>query len=196
MGEGTSPARPSVVAAREALLAARGSLDEEILRLEASARAAVDVRAKIRNNPVKAAGLAAGAGFLAVGGPRRLFRRARRAVMGPQEPLPKSMLPREIEKQLRKLGSDGDRVRGTIEREFARYLDDKAEERKGRDIGAVVAMLLAGIGKPLVSRYGKQLAEQVLDGDPATYRDRLEKLRASRRPGSAPGTGSGGDTPA
>ena len=143
VGEGTSPARAEVVAAREALLAARGQVDEELVRLEASARAAVDIRAKVRRNPVKAAGLAAGAGFLAVGGPKRLFRRAKRAVMGPAEPLPKSMLPKEIDAALGKLGDDGDRVRGTIEREFARYLDDRAEERKSRDLTGTLSALAA-----------------------------------------------------
>lgn len=192
MGEGTSPARPSVVAAREALLAARGSLDEELLRLEASGRAAVDIKAKVKRNPVKAAGLAAGAGFVVVGGPQRLFRRAKRAVMGPEEPLPKSMLPKDIEKQLKKLGTDGDRVRGTLEREFARYLDDKAEERKSRDLTGVLAALLLSAGKPLVNRYGKQVAERLISTDGASYRDQLEKLRASRKGGS----GTDGDAPA
>jgi hypothetical protein len=192
VGEGTSPARPSVVAAREALLAARGSLDEELLRLEASGRAAVDIKAKVKRNPVKAAGLAAGAGFVVVGGPQRLFRRAKRAVMGPEEPLPKSMLPKDIEKQLKKLGTDGDRVRGTIEREFARYLDDKAEERKSRDLTGVIAALLLSAGKPFVTRYGKQVAERLVSPDGAGYREQLEKLRAARKDGS----GTGGDTPA
>ena len=104
MGEGTAAARAQVLAARQAL-------DEELVRLEASARAAADVPAKVRRNPVKAAGLAAGAGFVVVGGPQRLFRRAKRAVVGPQEPLPKSMLPEEIEKSLKRMGKDGDKVR-------------------------------------------------------------------------------------
>jgi hypothetical protein len=188
VGEGTSPARPSVVAAHEALLAARGSLDEELVRLEASARAAVDIKAKVRRHPVKSAGIAAGAGFVAIGGPKRLFRRAKRAVFGPQEPLPKSMLPKEIEKQLKKLGSDGDRVRGTIEREFARYLDDKAEERKSRDLTAVVASLLFSAGRPFVTRYGKQLAERMLQPDGLAYREQLDKIRAARKDSSEGGS--------
>ena len=36
-------------------------------------------------------------------------------------PLPPSMLPDEIEKTLRKLGDDGDKVRGALERDFAAY---------------------------------------------------------------------------
>ena len=46
---------------------------------------------------------------------------AKRAVRGPAAPMPKSMLPEEIEKALRKLGADGDKVRGALERDFADY---------------------------------------------------------------------------
>src|SRR5439155_880201 len=46
-------------------------------RLQARVRRALDVRAKIRENPVVVGGLAAGALFLAVGGPVRLLRAAR-----------------------------------------------------------------------------------------------------------------------
>jgi hypothetical protein len=33
--------------------------------------------------------------------------------------MPKAMLPEEIERTLRSLGDDGDRVRGALERDFA-----------------------------------------------------------------------------
>jgi hypothetical protein len=116
VGEGSDNARAQVLAARQ-------DLAGELGRLEASARAAVDVPAKVKRNPVKAAGVAAGAGFLLIGGPPKVFRRAKRFVLGPAEPLPKSMLPDEIDKALSKLGDDGDKVRGTLEREFAAYLE-------------------------------------------------------------------------
>ena len=104
MGARTDAARADVVAARQ-------DLDSELVVLEASARAAVDIPAKVRRNPVKTVGIAAGTGFVVLGGPRRLYRRAKRAVLGPPDPMPKSLLPEEIEKELRKLGSDGERVR-------------------------------------------------------------------------------------
>jgi hypothetical protein len=191
VGEGTLPGRPAVEAALEAVLASRASLDEEIVRLEASARAAVDVKAKIKRNPVKAAGVAAGVGFVAVGGPRRLFRRVKRAVVGPEELLPKSMLPKEVDAALRKLGTDGDKVRGTIERDFAAYLAEHAKERRSRDLTAVVLSLIVGAGRGFALRGGRQLADQIISTDGATYRAQLEKLRAARtgRPGS------GGDGP-
>ena len=102
-------------AARDRVLAARAALGGELETLEASARAAVDVPAKIRREPLKAAAIAGGAGFLVLGGPRRLFRRAKRAVTGPPEPFPESMLPEQVEKTLRQLGDDGAAVRGALD---------------------------------------------------------------------------------
>ena len=170
MGEGSDSARAQV-------LAARADLGGELERLEASARAAVDVPAKVRRNPAKTAGVAAGAGFLLVGGPQKLFRRAKRVVLGPTEPLPKSMLPKEIDRVLRDLGSDGDKVRGTIEREFAVYLEQTAPQRKGRDLGAVTAIMLSALARPLIQRFGKQLIDQIFATEPKAYEEQLEKVR-------------------
>jgi hypothetical protein len=173
MGEGT-------VAARADVLAARAALDDELERLQASALAAVDIKAKVRRNPARTAGLAAGAGFLLLGGPVKVLRGARNAIFGKPDPLPKSMLPKEIDKALHELGDDGKRVRGTIEREFAAYLKEKAPERRERDLGAVAAGLLSSVGKPVVQRYGKQLVEQLLEPDSQAFADQLAKLRSRR----------------
>jgi hypothetical protein len=173
VGEGKDSARAQV-------LAARALLDEELVRLEASARAAVDVPAKVRRHPVKAAGVAAGAGFVLVGGPKRVLRGARNAIFGKPDPLPKSMLPKEIDASLKKLGADGEHIRGTIERDFARYLDEKAPERAKRDIAGIVGGLLLQFGRPLATRYGRRLAEDLLRPDGAAFNEQLEKVRARR----------------
>jgi hypothetical protein len=148
-------------AARAAAVASRGQLEGEVVRLEASARAAVDIPAKIRRAPAKTAGLAAGAVFVAAGGPKRVLRRMVRAVRGPEAELPKSMLPSEVDKTLRKLGSDGAKVRGTIEREFADYLDAKSPERRSRDLGATASVLAGQVLGPVTKRVGRQLAEEL-----------------------------------
>ena len=190
MGEVTDAARTDV-------LTARAALGDELDRLEAAARAAVDVKAKIRRNPVKSAGVAAGAGFLLLGGPGRLFRGAKRAILGPGAALPKSMLPEEIDKVLRELGSDGNKVRGTIEREFASYLEEKAPGRKNRDVGLVLAGLLVSAGRPLAQRYGRQIAEQMLDPNGPGFAAQLEKVRARRAAATATTRpDAGGSTPA
>lgn len=176
MGARTSAARAEVLAAREAL-------SGEVERLEASGRAAVDIPAKVRRAPAQTAGLAAGAAFLVAGGPGRVFRRVKRAVVGPEEPLPKSMLPPEIDKRLRKMGGDGERVRGTIEREFAEYLKAHQGERDKRDIGAVLALLISGISRPLMQQASRRLAGRFFASDSDTFENAVTRIRARREAG-------------
>jgi hypothetical protein len=165
-------------AARAEVLASRAALLDEVQRLEASARAAVDIPGKVRRAPAKTAGLAAGTAFVVLGGPQRLFRRARRAVLGPQADYPKSLLPKDIEKTVRKLGSDGDKVRGTLEREFAHCLDERAKVRRDSDAGALATQIAGNVLKPLSSRVGKQLAERLFAPDSPGFEEAMAKVRA------------------
>ena len=183
MGKGTDAARAEVLAARE-------GLGEELVRLEAAGRAAVDIPARIRREPAKVAGTAAGAVFLLLGGPKRVFSGLRRAVLGPEADLPKSMLPPEVEKTLRKLGPDGEKVRGTLEREFADYLEEKAPQRRDRDLGLAAGAMLANLLRPVTMRAGKQLAERLLNTDPATFGDALGRARARQGGVGAKASGS------
>ena len=183
MGARTDAARAEVLSARARVAAARSDVETEISRLEAAGRSAVDIPAKIRKAPAKTAGLAAGAVFLAAGGPKRVFRRLRRAVVGPEADMPKSMLPDEVEKTLRKMGSDGEKVRGTLEREFAAYLEEHREEREKRDLGAVTALLLSAIARPVTSQAGKRLAQQLFSPENASFRDAVERIRERREAG-------------
>ena len=170
-------------AARAQVVAARGELAEEVIRLEAAGRSAVDVPARIRRAPAKTAGVAAGAAFLVLGGPQRIFTRVKRAVVGPEKELPKSMLPREVDQALRKLGPDGEKVRGTLEREFAKYLEEHMEARDNRDLGVVGALLLSNIAKPITERAGRRLAQELFSPDRATFQDAVERIRARRDAG-------------
>ena len=136
-------------AARERVLARarvrRSRTELEVL--EASGRAAVDIPAKIKRSPAKAAAVAGGVGFLALKGPQRLFRGAGGSSRGTDQPLPKAMLPEEIEKSLRKLGTDGDKVRGTLERDFADYAKQAAGSGDGQR-----TLLLLTLARPLLTR--------------------------------------------
>ncbi len=181
-------------AARSEVLAARAGLDEELVRLEASGRAAVDIPARLKREPAKVLGTAGGAAFLLLGGPKRVFKGVRRAIFGPNADLPKSMLPPEVEKTLRKLGPDGDKVRGTLEREFAEYLDEKAPQRRERDLGGTAAVLLGGVLKPVTERLGRQLAERALNADGASFAEGLRRARA-RRNGTSPPPGAKDNAP-
>jgi hypothetical protein len=175
-------------AALAQVVAARAELAEDLEELEAAGRVAVDIPAKIRRAPAKAAGVAAGAAFVALGGPKRVFRRAKRAVTGHEEELPSELLPKEVEKTLRKLGTDGRKVRGTLEREFARYLDTRAKERKKEGIVAAGVALATGVLRPITLRAGKTLAERALDPDGPSFEEQLQRIR-SRRSSEPPPAG-------
>lgn len=189
-------------AARSEVLAARAGLDEELVRLEASGRAAVDIPARLRREPAKVLGAAGGAAFLLLGGPKRVLKGVRATLFGAKADMPKSMLPPEVEKTLKKLGPDGEKVRGTLEREFAAYLDEKAPQRKERDLGATAAELLGGAFKPVVMRLGKQLAERALDPDGPSFAEGIRQARERVRGDGANGangtngTGTGTAPPA
>jgi hypothetical protein len=174
-------------AARDRVLAARAALGDELDALEASARAAIDVPAKIRRSPAKAAAVAGSVGFLVLGGPKRLFRAANRAVRGPTAPLPKRMLPDEIEKTLRELGNDGDKVRGALERDFAAYSRQAARERLG-----LAALLTTTVAKPLLNRAVRTAGEWLFRTDDEGFAARLAEVRerAAREVGKRRGDGS------
>jgi hypothetical protein len=160
-------------AARERVLAARKALGEELETLEASGRAAVDIPAKVRKHPARAAAVAGGTAFVVAGGPRRVFRGVKRAVRGPDAPLPKAMLPEEIEKTLRKLGKDGDKVRGTIERDFAAYTKQAQKDRT-----RLRTLLFVAVLRPLVLRASKAAAEAVFSTDEEGFQARLAQVQA------------------
>jgi len=159
-------------AARDRVLAARAELAGEIERLEASARAAVDIPAKIKRSPAKAAALVAGVGFLALNGPQRLFRAARRAIRGEPEPLPSRLLPDEVEKTLRKLGDDGEKVRGALERDFAEYAKKSQKDRR-----ALGSVLLLAVARPLAGRAARAIGDAIFSPNPQDFATRLSQVR-------------------
>ena len=102
---------------------------------------------------------------------------------GKEEELPSELLPKEVEKALRKLGTDGKAVRGTLEREFANYLDTRAKERKKEGLVAAATSLALGALRPIAMRTGKQMAERMLDPNGPSFQEQLEKIRERRKTG-------------
>ncbi len=175
-------------AARDRVIAARADLGAELETMEAAARAAFDIPAKIKRSPAKAAAVVGGVGFIALKGPQRLFGRAKRAVRGPATPLPKSMLPDEIEKSLRAIGDDGDRVRGALERDFARYAKQAARDRT-----TTRNLLLVSVARPLLTAAARRGATMLLGADERGFAERLAQVRAraERQDEERAGTGGG-----
>lgn len=179
---GAAPDEATAAAAAE-VGAARAALGDELVRLEAAARAAVDVRAKIRRNPGKAAAAVAGTAFVVGGGPRRVLRSARRRIFGAPDPLPPSLLPDQVERAVRALGDDGAKVRGALEREFASFVDAnrKTESRFTRRV-----LLTAGV--PLASQVARALVKRLMETSPGDLAERTGPApgrvaeRQTRRP--------------
>jgi len=109
--------------ARQKVVEARQGVDRELDNLTASARAAVDIPAKVRRNPGKTAAVAGGAAFLLLGGPKRLAKRAERQFFPQRAARVPSVLPKDIENAIRNLEPDQqDQVRGHLERDFLTYV--------------------------------------------------------------------------
>jgi hypothetical protein len=181
---------PGTDAARQEVLRAREELLEEFVRLGASARAAVDIPARVRANPVKTAAAVGSASFLVVGGPKRVFRGLKRIVRGPAPAYPTSMLPEEIEKVVRSLGGDGDKVRGALERDFAAY----ATSKKRSDRSFWRNAIYAGFVLPVGSQVTRVVMNQLLQPDREGFGEWLGKIRARLAPEPPDDQGSGDAT--
>ena len=129
---GSRPARrplsPEVVEARKELLAARSGLGRELDGLTAAGQSALDIPAKICEQPVKAAALAGGAGFLLLGGPRRVVGAVGNRLFGKRKPVERGLLPDDVERILRSSEAGKDpAIRHALEEDFAEYLARKGK---------------------------------------------------------------------
>jgi len=184
-------------AARAEVVAAREAFSGELARLEAAGRAAVDIKAKVRRSPARAAGLVAGAGFLAVGGPLKVARGVGRALRGKKEPLPPSLLPKEVDKALRSMGDDGAKVRGTLEREFASYLDKRKPDEDRGLLGGIAGALTSGLVVPASRNLARRMASRLANVDEADFRNALDGVRGrAAAAGTTPPPAEPDDPPA
>ena len=129
MADATTEASRKVAEARKGIEAARAGVETELDELNASVRSAIDIPAKIKRNPVPTVGVAGGAAFLLLGGPRRVAKSVEKRLFPKRYTRPPKVLPRDIERTLDRLPEeDRELVRGHLERDFAAYL--KAEHAK------------------------------------------------------------------
>jgi hypothetical protein len=165
-------------AARDRVLAARAAFDAELTGLGASARDAVDIPAKVRRSPAKAAAIVGGVAFILMRGPQRLWTAFRSRVFGRRGAMPDRMLPKEIERTLDKLGKDGDKVRGTIERDFADYVKQRQKDRRAIPTVLLLAALRPALSYEPATRIGQ------LWGEIGTRAGELRSEAATRAEGA------------
>jgi ElaB/YqjD/DUF883 family membrane-anchored ribosome-binding protein len=111
--------------AHEQVVAARRQLRHELDELRSAGRSAVDIPAKVRRNPVKTIGLAGGAGFLAVGGPKRILRAVERRVRPTRQDRLKGILPKDVERIIDRTAENAEQVRQRLEQDFHDWMSKK-----------------------------------------------------------------------
>jgi hypothetical protein len=166
---------PELRRQREALLAAqlaevrasRTAFYGEMEELEARGRAALDVRSSLTRQPLQIAGLAAGTGFVLLGGPGRAWKYVRRRVI-PRSTRPP--VPPALDGVLKAMGDDGT---------AAQELADMIAASRGRSRPGRIQRLLSGsVFLPLGLDLGRRLAARLLDVDPAVRERELARIRA------------------
>jgi hypothetical protein len=123
------PITPEVARARRQVYAAHGALQDDLDALSEATHSALDIPAKVRRNPVKSVALAGGAGFLLLGGPRRIVRSAASRLFPQRRDPYEGLLPDEVERILRRSGAWNEPgVREALDADFAEYLKHKGRQ--------------------------------------------------------------------
>jgi hypothetical protein len=178
---------PEVRAALAELQASRDELRRSLDEVTSATQSALDVPAKIRRSPVKAAALVGGAGFLLAGGPRRVMRFAAGRIR-PGRPDPYAgLLPTQIEQILKDNGLAADPgVRRALEQDFAEYLRSKGRYDPAPTPTSTFWRTFDKVSGPLGTAGARVLVLRIMEAerDRARARDRARK--------DAPGPGPTG----
>jgi hypothetical protein len=171
---------PEVAEAMAAVDAARSGLTEALDDLMSATQSALDVPAKIRRNPVKAAALVGGTGFLLAGGPRRVVRAVGRRILPQPRPDPYAgLLPPEIEKVLKDSGVAKDpEVRRALNRDFADYLRQKGKYRPEPTAAASFWRTFDKVAGPLGTAGARAMVQRLMEAE----HDRASARREMRAP--------------
>lgn len=141
--------------------AQRAHLQETADRLKARVRRAVDIKAKIRENPLAVAGLAGGAIFLLAGGPTRIGRLVRRRVAKTQPEKAYDSLPKPLQDLVDtvadRVGPRAAEAREGLAFELARWRHDPRHSKKME----------------------KQLAKELVEGPPGAGRTAWKAFEAA-----------------
>jgi hypothetical protein len=113
----------STADARQQIADARHNAQHELDALGGSARAAIDIPAKVKRHPVETVGVVGGTAFMLLGGPKRVAKAAEQRLFPAHANRPPTLLPKEVDKTIKRLPEeDREQVRAHLERDFANYL--------------------------------------------------------------------------
>jgi hypothetical protein len=154
-------AAEQVVAAQQEIVDARRATESELDELGTSARAALDIPAKVKRNPLRYGALGAGTAFLVVGGPKRVLRAVERRFF--PRPRVRRLLPDEIDRTVDQLPEENrEEVRAHLERDFAAYVQRehaKPEPSGRRSFWRTYDTVLAAFGALAIREMAKRLLE-------------------------------------
>ncbi len=190
MATAAQEAERQVIEARRAL---GGELDE----LSSAARSAVDVPAKIRHNPVQTAALAGGAGFLLLGGPKRIVRAVATRVRPHRHDQHRGLLPDEVERAIKhSAGPHAPEIEAKLEEDFAAYLKKKAKQEPPPNAAQSLWRTYDALIGPLAAMTAKQLGARLFaankDRPPASSQPEPKVDAPPRGDAKAGPKGSGG----
>ncbi len=121
----------------------RAEIEQTVDRLRVRLRRAIDIPAKMRENPLLYGGLAVGAVFLFAGGPRRLLGAARRRVMPSRADQAYDALPRAMQRWVDTMagavGPRADEARQTLAEELQRWRHEPLSRKQARTLAREAA---------------------------------------------------------
>jgi hypothetical protein len=117
---------------RVELEAQRARVRATAQRLEAATRHALDMPARIRENPIQTAAIAGGLAFLVLGGPRRVVRKVRQTVRGSDAERAYAALPGSLRALIDSVAPGRGDARDEARRQLALALHAWREDPKNR----------------------------------------------------------------
>jgi hypothetical protein len=153
----------SAAEARQEVENARKGVEKELDELTRATRDAFDIPAKVKRNPVRTVGLAGGAAFLLMGGPKRVARAAEQRLFPKRVYRRDRALPKHVQKTMDKLEpADRELVEAHLERDFAAYMrkEHPAEPANARQsLWKTYDLLVAVVGAAAARELVKKLFE-------------------------------------
>ncbi|MEX2548496.1 MAG: hypothetical protein WD830_12035 [Chloroflexota bacterium] len=153
----------SAAEARQEVENARRGVEKELDSLGTATRAAIDIPAKVRRNPVRTVGLATGAAFLFLGGPKRVAKAAEARFFPRRVEKRDRALPKDVQATLARLEpEDREKVEAHLERDFAAYLNrehPKEPANARQSVWKTYDLLLGVVGLAAAREMAKKLFE-------------------------------------